>query len=114
MDFPTRPVGDPAAIRNAAEQVRQKASALFDVQFAVSGSVTDMRFQGPAAGRIRGDAVAWRSQANASMRELEALANDLDTAANRLEVDLEQYKRAFTRAQRAEDERRREAQRRHL
>ena len=48
-------------------------------------------------------------------RELERHRQGLlDRAADRLEADLEQYERDFARAQRAEDEKRREAQRKHL
>ena len=114
MDFPTRPVGDPAAIRSAADQVREKASKLSSVGAGVAVALQDMKFQGPAAARTRGAASAWRSSARASERELQDIAKDLDLAANRLEADLEQYQRDFARAQRAEDEKRREAQRKHL
>lgn len=114
MDFPTRPVGDPAAIRSAAALVREKALKLALVDGGITVAMQDMKFQGPAAGRIRGEASAWCSRATGSENELDDIARSLDVAANRLEADLERYTRDFARAQRAEDEQRREAQRRHL
>ena len=59
-----------------------------------------MTFQGPAAGRIRGDVRAWRGQTNTSVQELEAIAESLNHAADRLQADLEQLQ-ARLRARRA-------------
>jgi hypothetical protein len=114
IDFPSKPVGDPAAIRALAREVGRKAQELGSIGSSASVGVTDMTFEGPAAVRIRRDASAWRAQARSSVHELEAVAESLYNAADRLELDLERYRRDFARAEREQDEQRREAQRRHL
>jgi len=111
-DFGIPPVvGDPAGMRALAAKLRGQARQVNHVEASVRGAVECMTFEGPAARTFRSGASAWRGQARGTAGEIEDIASILDRTAGKVERQQADRKAAIDRLQRAEDEKRREAQR---
>lgn len=99
------PVGDPAAIRAKADELRHAARALETVFSAVTNKVDDTVFEGPAAERWRAGMRRQRTDAERSYATLIEVAARLDSTAAAIEAEI--HARRIAELRRLEEEGRR-------
>ena len=82
------PVGDPAAMRAKADELRRTAGALADLVTGLAAKVDAMVFVGPAGDRVREEMRLQRSVAQRSYATLVQVAARLDSTASSVEAEI--------------------------
>ena len=78
-------MGNGDGLRLAASRLRRDADLVASMGYRVSGASERVVFTGPAADRLHGDALSWRSTTNGVAQQLLSVAEMLDRAAQELE-----------------------------
>ena len=111
-DFGIPPVvGDPAGMRALAAQLRAKAEQVTHGSVTIANAVSNMSFQGPAAGRVRNQGTALVGRSRSAAGDLGEIADLLDRAAGQVEHQQAERTRTIARLQHQADERAREDRR---
>lgn len=78
------PAGSPGAIRACAEEFRSDARQTEAMVDALAHHHAGLKFEGPAADRLRTDVTNFKREIHDSARRLSEIARTLDLAATRL------------------------------
>lgn len=91
-------IGDPAGMRQLAAQCRAHAAQLSELAARAEQTVNGMRFEAPAANRIRERVRHQSAGRRADAQALSALADRLAQGASRVEREVADRRRAARRA----------------
>lgn len=88
-----KPVGDPAAMRSLATQLRSEAERLSSRAAWLARRSGRLKFEGPAADELSQAMLRSRRAAERAAGDLRDIANRILSAAARVETDLAEWER---------------------